>query len=598
MQDTGNPMAIPSPLSQPEKSCLERFQTGVFHGFGHQLPYRLFVPTGLPQGAKCPLVVFFHGAFERGSDNVRQLNLQTAPMVFTEEAIQAEYPCYVLAPQCPEDQQWVDMPWGEPEGKQPESPSWPLAATVELVKNLIKTNASIDGGHIVATGFSMGGFGVFDAMNRWPEIFVRGLSVCGGGDEAAVKPLVGKPLWVFHAEDDQIVPVARSRNMVAAIREAGGEPRYTEYPASMGLLHLSWNEAFLKTPEIFDGLLGPKKGPAARVVVSEQRQLRIGVIGTGVIVRDYHLGAINHYPDRFKITALCNRNRSKAEEMSALLGGGPVVFDSHHELLSSPDVDVVLIAVPPFAIEEIACDALRLGKHVFLEKPMGNTADDAGRVLEAARAAKGQFMVAENALFNPVIQKLIGMARHNEWPYGKPNFIQLHQFWKMTPRSIPQFYNSPWRHDERLTYGYLIEGGCHTVNPIREMFGMPTKIRSRLLSADPALGKYDTCLAHCEFADGTLAQITMSYGIKSPDNHMFKLFARDGTLFTEWGALGTIDEDGTNLQQVPKAEPSGFHAEWVHFHDIICNGAEHQFTAQQSYDDILFMQMLIDAAEK
>lgn len=584
----------------PDKSCLQKFVSGTFDAGGFKLPYRLFVPRGLAPGRRVPLVVFFHGAFERGSDNERQLSLQTAPMVFASGEVQAEHPCFVLAPQCPEESQWVDMPWGEAEGRQPAEPSRPLAAAVELVKNIIRTNPEIDPAHVVATGFSMGGFGVFDAMIRWPELFARGMAVCGGGDEGAVKPLAGKPLWVFHSEDDQIVPVARSRNMVAAIRAAGGNPAYTEYPASMGLLHLSWNEAFLKTPEIFEGLLGsPAKAPAAaRPAKAPQSLLRIGIIGTGVIVRDYHLGALAHYPDRFAITALCNRTRSKAEEMAATLPGNPRVHDTHHEVLASPDVDAVLIAVPPFTIEEIACDALRSGKHVMLEKPMGNAEEDAARVLEAAKTAKGTFMVAENALFNPVAQKLIRMARHNEWPYGQPKLVQLHQFWKMTPRSIPQFYNSAWRHDERLTYGYLIEGGCHTVNPIREMFGMPTKISSRLLSADPALGKFDTLIAHCEFACGTAGQITMSYGMKSPDGHMFKLFACDGTLYTTWDSLGTIDEDGVNLQQVPKIEPSGFHAEWVQFHDVICNGAPHPFTAQQSYDDILFMQMLIDAAEK
>jgi predicted dehydrogenase/dienelactone hydrolase len=585
-------------LPQPEKSCIERFVTGTYHCLGHQLPYRLFIPRGLPVGGKCPLVVFFHGAFERGSDNLKQLNLQTAPMVFTEEAIQSKHPCFVLAPQCPDDRQWVDMPWGEPEGTQPENPTWPMEAVIRLVRNLLKTQPGIDPSQVVATGFSMGGFGVFDALTRWPEIFARGMAVCGGGDEKRVAPLAAKPLWIFHSEDDQIVPVARSRNMAEAIRAAGGTPRYTEYPASMGLLHLSWNEAFLKTPEIFEFLLGEPKPAAPAIDVAAPQQLRIGIIGTGVIVRDYHLSALRHYPERFKITALTNRTRAKAEEMAAALDCAPVVFDSHHELLASPDVDAVLIAVPPFTIEEIACDALRSGKHVLLEKPMGNTAADAGRVLQAALDAKGKFMVAENALFHPVTQALIAMAKNDSWPYGRPLLIELHQFWKMTPRSIPQFYNSGWRHDERLTYGYLIEGGCHTVNPIREMFGMPEKIQSRLLSADPALGKFDTCIANCELAGGTACQITMSYGTMSPDSRLFKLYAKDGTVFHENGCLGTMDEDGINVQSVPKAHPGGFHAEWIHFHDIICKGEEHQFTAKQSYDDILFMQMLIDAAER
>lgn len=73
---------------------------------GHRLPYRLFSPA--PGEGPVPLVLFLHGAFERGTDNSHQLDLQTAPMVFSDPKVQQRFPCYVLAPQCPEDQQWVE----------------------------------------------------------------------------------------------------------------------------------------------------------------------------------------------------------------------------------------------------------------------------------------------------------------------------------------------------------------------------------------------------------------------------------------------------------------------------------------------------------
>lgn len=583
------------PLPLPAKETIEQFARGVYHSSGRQWPYRFFTPKNLGRDDQIPLVVFFHGAFERGHDNLRQLNLQTAPMVFVTPEVQEHFPCFVLAPQCPEEMQWVDMPWDGDRGDQPAEPSMALAVVEKLIRNLMRIHPQIDPGRIVATGFSMGGYGVFDALIRWPDLFAAGMAVCGGGDESKVGQLVGKPLWIFHSEDDQIVPVNRSRNMVAAIRAAGGSPSYTEYAASMGLLHLSWNEAFLNTPGLFSFLLGPERDAPPQVTVQETKALGIGIIGTGVIVRDYHLKAINDYPERFKVVALHNRTRASAEKMATGFEHQVAVCDSADELLSREDVDAVLVAVPPFLLSEFVIKALRAGKHVLSEKPMGNTAADALTVLEAAKTSAGRLMVAENYLFHPVIQKLIQIARMAKWPYGKPILVELHQFWKMTPQSIPQFYHSSWRHDPRLTYGYLIEGGCHTTNPIREMFGMPSSIHSHLLSADPALGRHDTCIAHCKLEDGTACQITMSYGMKSPDGHLLKIYATDGSLFVEGSSLGTIDEDGMNILEIPKVHPSGYHAEWVHFYDI-CRGADSIFTPQQSYDDILFMQMLIDQA--
>ena len=215
-------------------------------GAGHKLPYRIFIPPGLTPGKKVPLVLYFHGSGGRGTDNLRQLTDQAAPLVFVQPANQARWPVIMVAPQCPPEEQWVAMPWATPSGKgqRPAAPSWPMAAALALVDRLTRESGAVAATHLFVTGISMGGFGTFDAAARAPRKWRAAVPICGGYDDDQVAPLVGLPLWAFHAEDDPAVPVARTRAVIAAIRAHGGSPRYTEYPASARHGHFSWNPAY------------------------------------------------------------------------------------------------------------------------------------------------------------------------------------------------------------------------------------------------------------------------------------------------------------------------------------------------------------------
>jgi predicted peptidase len=234
-------------------------------GAGHVLPYRIFIPRRLPAANKVPLVLFLHGAGGRGDDNLHQLTDQSASLVFVQPENQARWPLFMVAPQCPLDQQWVAMPWGAPTGKgqRPAQPTWPLAAALALVDQLQKQYPAIDARQLYVTGMSMGGYGTYDVAARQPGKWRAAVPICGGYDETQVAPLVDLPLWAFHAADDPTVPVARTREIIAALRALGGHPRYTEYPASAHYGHLSWIPAYAD-PELLPWMFGPhaKAGPA------------------------------------------------------------------------------------------------------------------------------------------------------------------------------------------------------------------------------------------------------------------------------------------------------------------------------------------------
>src|SRR5579883_1643865 len=151
-------------------------------GQGHTLPYRLFIPSGYDPAQSYPLVLFFSGTGGRGSDNRAQLTDQPAPLVFVQPQNQASNPCFMLAPQCPADDQWVETPYWLGSYSQANVPlSLPMRLTLDLLDALQK-RYSIDASRIYVTGLSIGGYGTWDAIERRPYLFAAAVPMCGAGD--------------------------------------------------------------------------------------------------------------------------------------------------------------------------------------------------------------------------------------------------------------------------------------------------------------------------------------------------------------------------------------------------------------------------------
>ena len=225
-------------------------------GDGVILPYRLLKPKQVESGRVYPLVLFLHGAGERGHNNTSQL--MSIPARFAGDEIRTRYPCYVVAPQCFWNQKWVAVPWGSKSHTMPAKPTSWMQGSLELVEVLAK-EFPVDPKRIYVTGFSMGGYGVWDALQRRPDLFAAAVPVCGGGDVALAKTMAGVPIWAFHSVGDPTVPSSRSRDMVEAVKAAGGSPKYTEFP---GNNHNSWDPAFAD-PELLPWLFAQKKTETA-----------------------------------------------------------------------------------------------------------------------------------------------------------------------------------------------------------------------------------------------------------------------------------------------------------------------------------------------
>lgn len=201
--------------------------------------YRLQPPETVEPGKTYPLVIFLHGAGERGTDNKNQLKYFPEFMAKPEQ--RRKYPCYILAPQCRGDEQWVSVPWGDKKSTPlPKEPSAMMQAAMAAIDQTVK-DSPIDKNRIYLTGLSMGGYGSWDLAIRRPDFFAAVAPICGGGDETKAALLKNVPVWAVHGDNDSVVPASRSREMIDAIKAAGGSPKYTEIP-NVG--HFSWNPAY------------------------------------------------------------------------------------------------------------------------------------------------------------------------------------------------------------------------------------------------------------------------------------------------------------------------------------------------------------------
>lgn len=218
---------------------------------GQDLGYQWHRPNDLSQ--PLPLILFLHGAGERGTDNRAQLTQGVAELL-------GKAPALVVAPQCPPGQRWVEVDWGLPAHQAPPQPSQPLGHVIELLEEL-RQLYPVDADRVYLVGLSMGAYGCWDLAARQPERFAAGVFICGGADESTAPRLASLKPWLFHGAQDTVVRVERSRNMARALRQVGADPRYTEYP-EVG--HDAWHRAFAE-PELLPWLLSQRRSTTSRL---------------------------------------------------------------------------------------------------------------------------------------------------------------------------------------------------------------------------------------------------------------------------------------------------------------------------------------------
>ncbi|MBQ7921646.1 MAG: prolyl oligopeptidase family serine peptidase [Clostridia bacterium] len=223
--------------------CNSEFRKCLYTGpDGYTMPYRLYIPKNYDCGERYPLVLYLHGAGNRGTDNEK--HLYPISLWFKNEN-NPVYNAIVVAPQCPEDKQWVNSEWQPGVYSVDSVPESEEIKAVLAILERVMEFCNVDEDRVYVTGESMGGYGTWDLLTRHGSRFAAGVPVCGGVDVSKASLLKRIPVWLFHGSADTTVLPEGSRLIFAEIRKAGGEEiRYTEYN---GVNHNAWDFANLDT---------------------------------------------------------------------------------------------------------------------------------------------------------------------------------------------------------------------------------------------------------------------------------------------------------------------------------------------------------------
>jgi len=197
-----------------------------------KMQYLLYLPEDYDQQDAWPLMLFLHGAGERGDD--LQMVKKHGPPKLIEAG--RPFPFIVISPQCPRDRRWN---------------AFELARLLDEIVEKYK----VDEQRVYVTGLSMGGFGTWALAAYQPGRFAAIAPVCGGGDPTLVRLYDPVPAWVFHGAKDSVVPIERSEEMVEAFKKRGTEVKFTIYPEAA---HDSWTETYAND-QMYDWLLEHKR---------------------------------------------------------------------------------------------------------------------------------------------------------------------------------------------------------------------------------------------------------------------------------------------------------------------------------------------------
>lgn len=216
--------------------------------------YMLFTPKDYKSdGKKWPLMLFLHGLGECSKDDLSRVKVH-GPAHFVDS--RANFPFVVVTPQLP-------PPPGYKEGVSYNSEqivalardAWKSEELIRLADHVIG-ELHIDRDRVYVTGLSMGGFGTWRLVATYPDRFAAAVPICGGGEPEKMAAAASRvPIWAFHGAKDTVVPVRYSREMVDAVKRAGGDVKLTVYPEAG---HDSW-KAVYDDPKVYDWLLAHRR---------------------------------------------------------------------------------------------------------------------------------------------------------------------------------------------------------------------------------------------------------------------------------------------------------------------------------------------------
>lgn len=222
------------------------------------LPYRLLLPLNYEPSKKYPLILFLHGAGERGRNNEAQLTHGST--LFLADSNRQRFPAIVVFPQCPDSSYWSNVQITRDSSgrtfnfQEGGAPTRAMAMVENLLEEL-QRQYKLKSDQLYVMGLSMGGMGTYELVRRHPDLFAAAVPICGGAQPATARALTRPKWWVFHGAKDNVVSPHFSEDMVAALKAQHASVKFTVYPEAG---HNSWDNAFAE-PDLLSWLFAQHK---------------------------------------------------------------------------------------------------------------------------------------------------------------------------------------------------------------------------------------------------------------------------------------------------------------------------------------------------
>jgi predicted peptidase len=238
------------------------YQKKIFSRDGDTLPYRILYPAHYDPHKNYPLIIFLHGSGQRGHDNENQLI--HGGHFFLEDSLRNQFPSIVIFPQCAANTGWSYFGFVFDTVKRTVNLSFTFqkkpgkyALLVKELADSLVTAGLINTRQMYIGGLSLGGFGTYDFIERYPGYFAAAFPICGGGDTSRAPTIAGRTaVWIFHGSADPLVNVRYAQQYFRSLKRANADVKYTEYP---GVKHNSWDNAF-NEPGLMEWLFSKKSG--------------------------------------------------------------------------------------------------------------------------------------------------------------------------------------------------------------------------------------------------------------------------------------------------------------------------------------------------
>ena len=309
-------------------------------------------------------------------------------------------------------------------------------------------------------------------------------------------------------------------------------------------------------------------------------KIKLGIIGCGIAAKKLHYPALQELKNKFEIVAVSNHTKQKAKEFSSLVGSVPYYLD-YKDLLNREDVEAIDIALPIQLNYQATKDALEAGKHVILEKPLGANLEEAGKMLTFPDKYKTVMLLAENFRYKKLYHRIKEIVK--EGKIGKPYSIIWNNFDHVKDNEYGQI---EWRKHHQYKGGFITDGGVHSIAALRLIFGEITPVSIIVQSANPEVGKVDTCNLQLKFSNGITGSLYLFFSTPYYYENRILIFGDKGTLISDGGDSFILKTDFDNDYVEEVKTGNGFKEEFEDFYSAVREGTKVKSTFEEGYKDL------------